>query len=184
MKLAEFPPSLWAVCSVAGLFCYGKSLKFPVVPVVDSRDIVELLEYYCLLTTSLTRPRSWSVRPMFYCQSAVIARHSLAPQERRDSKSAKSTNQRLRGLKGLLQLPGIQSSCSMRYVDNVTLILDKGQILASARYFFLFQESWMCINASREIGSSSHTKQKTPRNHITKMAESKVLQRKWKDLKT
>lgn len=58
VELAEFPPSLWAVCSAAGLFCYGKSLKFHVVPLVDSRGIVELLNHYCLLTTSLTRPRS------------------------------------------------------------------------------------------------------------------------------
>lgn len=35
--LAEFPPSLWAVCSAAGLFCYGKSFKFQVVPLVVSQ---------------------------------------------------------------------------------------------------------------------------------------------------
>lgn len=37
VQLAEFPPSLWAVCSAAGLFCYGKSFKFQVAPLVDSQ---------------------------------------------------------------------------------------------------------------------------------------------------
>lgn len=50
VELAEFPPSLWAVCSAAGLFCYGKSMKFHVVPLVDSQG-------YCWTTGLLLSAR-------------------------------------------------------------------------------------------------------------------------------
>lgn len=96
----NFPP----VCGLSALllvsFVMEKVLHFKWFLWLILKDIVELLDYYCLLTASLTRPRSWSICPCFIVKSCVIARHSLAPQKRRESKSVKSPNQRFRGLKG------------------------------------------------------------------------------------